>query len=175
MRNKASITLFELALCAIYGSLLLAGKVILEAFPNIHLVGMFTVLLTFVYRFKALISIYVFVLLSGIIYGFGIWWWPYIYIWAVLWAITMLIPKTISKKWAMIVFPIVCSLHGFLYGTLYAPFQALAFGFNLKQTIAWSIAGIPYDIIHGVSNFALGLLIWPLSQAIIKAHKYIHK
>ena len=175
MRNKTKITLFELALCAIYGSLMLVGKVALEALPNIHLVGMFTVLFTFVYRFKALISVYVFVLLSGIIYGFGVWWWPYIYIWAVLWAMAMLIPKNISKKAAMIVFPIVCGLHGFLYGTLYAPFQALAFGFDFEKTILWIIAGIPYDIIHGVSNFALGLLILPLSQAIIKAHKYIYR
>ncbi len=175
MRSKTKITLFELALCAIYGSLMLAGKIAFEALPNIHLVGMFTVLFTFVYRFKALISIYVFVFLSGLIYGFGVWWWPYIYIWAVLWAMAMLIPKSISKKAAMIVFPIVCGLHGLLYGTLYAPFQALAFGFDFKQTVAWIVSGIPYDVIHGVSNFALGLLIWPLSQAIIKAHKYIHK
>ncbi len=175
MRNKTAITLFELALCAMYGALMLVGKFALEFLPNIHLVGMFIVLFTFVYRVKALLSIGVFVSVSGVIMGFGVWWWPYIYIWAILWAMAMLIPKNISKKAAMIVFPIVCSLHGFLYGILYSPFQALAFGFTFKQTVAWIIAGIPYDIIHGVSNFALGLLIWPISQAIIKAHKHIYK
>lgn len=175
MRNKTAITLFELALCAIYGALMLVGKFTLEFLPNIHLVGMFIVLFTFVYRVKALLSIGVFVLVSGVIMGFGVWWWPYIYIWAILWALAMIIPKNISRKWAMIVFPVVCSLHGFLFGTLYAPFQAMAFGFNFKQTIAWIVAGLPFDAIHGVANFALGLLIWPISQAIIKAHKHIYK
>ena len=89
--------------------------------------------------------------------------------------ITPVNPKKISRKWAMVVFPIVCAVHGFLYGTLYAPFQALAFGMDFKQTITWIISGIPWDIVHGVSNFLLGFFVWPISQAIIKAHKHIYK
>ena len=75
-------------------------------------------------------------------------------------------PKRIPDKWAAIVYPIICSLHGFAFGALYAPAKALTVGFSFKQTLAWIAAGFVYDIIHGVSNFALGLLILPLSKLI---------
>ena len=153
------------------GALMYASKVLMEVAPNIHLLGVFTVAITVVYRKKALYPIYTYVLINGLFSGFATWWIPYLYLWTVLWGVVMLLPKKVKP----IVYMLVNTSHGFLFGVLYAPAQALLFGMNFEGVIAWIIAGIPYDIIHGVSNFALGLLIWPLSQAIIKAHKYIHK
>ena len=46
---------------------------------------------------------------------------------------------------------------------LYAPAQALMFGFDFDKTIAWIISGLPWDLVHGVSNFFLGYLIYPLT------------
>ena len=69
------------------------SKIILEWAPNVHLLGMFTMAFTLVYRKKALIPIYVFALLLGVLNGFNAWWVPYLYIWTLLWGITMLLPK----------------------------------------------------------------------------------
>jgi len=66
---------------------------------------------------------------------------------------------------------IVCSLHGFLYGTLYAPVQAVIYGYDFKATIAWIIAGLPFDAIHGTSNFICGLIIVPLSKLLVKLNQ----
>ena len=74
--------------------------------------------------------------------------------------------KKMPKKVAPWVYMTVCSLHGFLYGTLYAPVQALMFGYNFGQTLAWISMGLYFDAIHGVSNFVLGLMIVPLVRAI---------
>ena len=93
------------------------------------------------------------------------------YIWTVLWAFTMLIPKFKSKSLTAAVYIIVCGLHGFLFGTLYAPAQALLFGLDFKGTIAWIIAGFPFDIIHGVCNLLLGTLIYPLTLVLEKITK----
>lgn len=175
MQSKKKLTIFEMALFAMYAALMVASKYAMEILPNIHLLGMFIVLFTYIYRVKALIPIYIFVGVTGLIAGFDMWWLPYTYVWAVLWAAAMLIPKNISKKAALIVFPIVCSLHGFLYGILYAPVQAIMFGYSIEQTVAWIVSGIPFDITHGISNFAMGLLIYPLSEVIKKAHKYIYR
>ena len=71
-------------------------------------------------------------------------------------------------KIAAIVYPIVCSLHGFAFGTLYAPAQALMFGLNFEQMVAWIIAGIPFDVIHGVSNIFTGMLVVPFSELMKK-------
>jgi energy-coupling factor transport system substrate-specific component len=45
------------------------------------------------------------------------------------------------------------------------------FGFDFEQTIAWIIAGIPFDIIHGISNFIVGLLVLPTSELLSKLYK----
>ena len=103
-----------------------ASKMIMEVAPNVHLLGVFTVAFTVVYRKKALYPIYTYVLL----------------------------------------YIICCSLHGFLFGTLYAPAQAILYGMGFKATIAWIIAGLPWDAIHGVSNLVCGLLIMPIVKIL---------
>lgn len=148
------------------------SKIITEALPNIHLLGMFTMLFTIVFRKKALIPIYVYVFINGLYAGFNAWWVPYLYIWTVLWGITMLLPKNIPRKVARVIYPIICALHGLLFGTLYAPAQALMFDLNFKQTIAWIAAGLPWDAIHCAGNFCAGMLIAPLSEQLKKiTHK----
>jgi len=84
----------------------------------------------------------------------------------------MVLPKNLDKKAQPLLYMVVCSAHGFLYGTLYAPAQALMFGLDLKSTIAWIIAGLPWDFVHGVSNFFTGALVLPLASALKQAERY---
>ena len=161
----------EMTVFAMLGAVMYVSKIAMEGLPNVHLLGVFTIAITLVYRKKALYAVYTYVFLNGLFGGFSIWWIPYLYIWTVLWAITMILPKNIPAKAKPIVYMVVCSLHGFLFGTLYAPAQALLFGLDFKQTISWIVAGFPYDCIHGVSNFFCGLLIIPIVKALEKAEK----
>ena len=115
------------------------SKMIMEMAPNVHLLGVFIVAFTVVYRKKALYPIYVFVLLNGMFCGFAGWWIPYLYIWTVLWGIVMLLPQNMPKKVQPFVYMAVCAVHGFLYGTLYAPVQAALYGLNFKGMIAWIV------------------------------------
>ena len=150
------------------GALMFVSKLLMEIFPNIHLIGMLTMVCAATYRWRGLIPIYVYVLLNGIYAGFSMWWIPYTYIWTILWAITMLIPERTPRALKRVLYPIVCALHGFAFGTLYAPVQALMFGLSFEGMIAWIIAGIPFDIIHGISNIFTGMLVLPLSAMIKK-------
>ena len=156
----------ELCIFSMLGAVMFTSKIVMEGLPNIHLLGVLTIVYTIVYRKKALVPIYVYVMLNGLFAGFNLWWLPYTYIWTLLWGVTMLLPQKMSRKVSIIVSSVICSLHGFLYGILYAPAQALMFGLNFKQTVAWVIAGFPFDMIHGISNLALGLLIVPLSEVL---------
>lgn len=153
------------------GTIMFASKIIMEVLPNIHLLAVFTTVFTVVFRKKALIPIYVYVLINGIWAGFAIWWIPHTYLWLVLWAVVMLLPRNMSPKASAIVYPIVCGLHGLFYGTLYAPAQALLFGLNFKQMLLWIVAGLPFDAIHAVGNLAGGLLIYPLVKVMKKQLK----
>ena len=148
------------------GAIMYASKMIMEIAPNVHLLGTFVIAYTLVYGKKALYPIYVFVLLTGVYAGFATWWIPYLYLWTVLWAVVMILPKNMPKKIRPFVYMTVCAAHGFLYGTLYAPAQAFFFGLNHEGTIAWIVAGLPWDFVHGVSNFFCGMLILPIVRVL---------
>lgn len=165
-KESNSLTTVEITKFTMLGTLMFCSKIIMEWIPNIHLLGMLTMVYTLAYRKKGLIPIYVFVMLTGLYAGFSPWWVPYLYIWTSLWAITMLLPQKIPVKVAAIVYPVICALHGFLFGTLYAPGQAIMFGLNFQQMIAWIVSGLPWDILQGIGNFFAGFLIIPLLKLI---------
>ena len=163
--------IFEMVLFAMFAALMFCSKIIMEAAPTLHLLGTFVMLCTVVFRVKALIPLYLYVIVQGIYAGFAQWWMPYLYVWTVLWGMTMLIPKNIPKWLAAIVYPAVCALHGFCFGIIYAPGQALIYGLDFKGMLVWISMGFYFDIIHGISNIFTGMLILPLSELIKKLMK----
>ena len=169
------LTTKEIVVFAMLGVIMYASKLILEFAPNVHLLGVFTMAYTIVYRKKALYPIYTYVLLNGMFYGFAAWWIPYLYVWALLWGVTLLLvkklPEQMPKKWQSLLYMSVCAVHGFLFGTLYAPVQALLFGFSFQTTLAWIAAGLPWDALHGAGNLITGLLIVPLAKLLRKLNQ----
>ncbi len=157
---------------AMLGSLMFCSKIIMEALPNIHLLGMFTMVFTVVFRIKALIPLYIFVILNGLYGGFSLWWMPYLYIWTILWGITMLLPQKMPRRFAMLVYPCVCALHGLAFGLLYAPAQALLFHLDFREMLLWVASGVPFDIMHGIGNLCAGMLILPLAELLKKLMRY---
>ena len=153
---------------AMLGTIMFVSKIAMEALPNIHLLGMLTIAYTAVVRTKALIPIYIYVFLNGLFAGFNMWWIPYLYIWTVLWGLAMLIPQKSPKAVKLVLFPLLCALHGFAFGALYAPVQALIAHFTFEQTLAWIAAGFTFDIIHGIGNFTVGLFAVPLSSLLAR-------
>lgn len=157
-----------MALFSMFGALMFTSKVLMEFLPNIHLLGMFIMVFTVVFRAKALIPLYIYVFINGVFAGFDIWWIPYLYIWTILWGITMLLPKRMPRKVAYIVYPIVCCLHGLFFGALYAPAQALLYGYTFEQTLVWISMGLSFDILHCIGDFCLGFLVLPVSELLKK-------
>lgn len=158
-------------LLTIFGVIMFATKKVMEFLPNIHLLGMFVVLLTVVFRSRALISVYVYVFLDGAFSGFALWWIPYLYIWTVLWGMVMLLPRKMPDKVAFFVYPLICGFHGLIFGILYAPGQALLFGLSFKEMISWIAFGAVFDVIHAVSDFCMGFLVLPLLKPLLKMKK----
>ena len=169
--QKRRRRIFEIAVFPMLGAIMFCSKLLMEALPNIHIVGMLVMIYTVVFRVKALIPIYIFVFLTGLYAGFDIWWIPYLYIWTVLWAITMLLPKKMPRAAAIAVFSVICGLHGFFYGVLYVPVEALAYNLDFKKVVLWLIKGIPFDVLHGVGNLVFGSFVYPLSEIVNKIMK----
>ena len=159
-RRNSFYFLFRLVLFAMLGALMYASKWALQMLPNIHLIGFFIISFTVVYRFQAIFPIYVFVFLCGVFDGFGTWWVPYLYIWTILWAVTLLIPKKLAhSKWGYLIFPVLGGIYGLCFGTLYTPVYALLMGFDLPAAIAWIAKGFVFDIYHCIGNVASALLV----------------
>lgn len=167
-------TVKETALFSLLGALMLVSKLALEFLPNVHMLAALTIAYTVCFRKKALYPIYVYVFLNGLVSGFSLWWIPYLYLWTILWGVTMLLPKNMKPKVAVPVYMVVAGLHGLLFGTMYAPAQALMFGLDFNGMIAWIIAGLPWDAVHGISNFFMALLILPIVKIIKLAQKQAH-
>lgn len=160
------INLKELAVFSVLGAFMYISKMIMEFLPNVHLLATLTIAFTLVWRQKALYPITVFILLTGLFSGFAMWWVPYLYIWYVLWGGAMLLPNFKNRAIASAVYMALAAAHGFLYGVLYAPWQAFWMGLDFDAVVAWIVAGLPFDLIHGVSNLLCGALIIPIAAAL---------
>ena len=175
-RAHTARRIFEMVLFAMLGSLMFCSKIVLEALPNIHLLGMLTVVYTIVFRYKALIPLYIYVFLNGIFCGFATWWVPYLYIWTILWGVVMLLPRQMPRPVACVVYALVCALHGLFFGVLYAPFQALAFGLGWQGMLTWIAKGFVFDMLHFSGNIAGGMFIVPLAELLGRLHrKYLSR
>lgn len=169
-QTKRRLTVREIAIFAMLGGIMFCSRLLMAALPNIHFVGTLTVAYTLTYRKKALIPLYVYVALEGIYaicIGMILWWLPYLYIWTILWGMTMLLPKRLPQGVLAVLLPLVSALHGLAAcGALYAPAQALMFGLDFNGMLAWIVAGIPFDLMHAFGNLLLGFLILPLYKLL---------
>jgi hypothetical protein len=158
------------------GATILASQIITYGIPGVQLVMILLATITLTYRWRALIPIYVYVLLYLQYFGFFAWNLPYLYIWIPLWSVFMLAGKLADKfrlpnKIRVPLYMILCGLCGLSFGTLYAPFWALIAGLSFNQTLAWIAAGLPVDFTYAVCNFAAGILIVPLSELLKKLNR----
>ena len=166
--QKSKISLKELIVYSMLGTIMFLSDLLMEALPNIHALAMFIALFTLLFRARALIPIYVYVMLTGIYAGLALWWVPYLYIWTILWAAIMLIPKKINDKWKFAIAITLCALHGLFFGILYAPMQAIMYGLSFKAMLTWILTGTVFDVIHMLGNLAMSFLIIPLYRTMKK-------
>lgn len=167
-RRNAVLTPKESIVFALLGAMMFLSDLLMEALPNIHLLGLFIAAITLTYRKKALFPIYVYVVLIGLAGGFGLWWLPYLYIWTLLWLLLMLIPRKLPRRLYFPLVHITVVLHGLAFGTLYAPVQAIMWGLDLAGMIAWIVAGLSFDLLHALGNFIFGFFIPPFTALLCR-------
>jgi energy-coupling factor transport system substrate-specific component len=152
----------DIVIIGMLGALLIAVQVGLRFIPNIELVSLFIIVFTIVFHKKALYIITIFVLLEGFIYGFGLWWINYLYIWFILYFITTVFKAERSPfLWA-----VISGGYGLAFGAL-CTFPYFFIGFSggslingFQSAFAYWISGIPFDITHGIANFIIALILF---------------
>ena len=156
LAKKPRISTRELVLYGLLGGLMTASQVAMAALPNIHIVGVLVLLCAQVFGLRALYPVYIFVTLEILIFGMGLWAINYLYVWAILVLIGVVLKKTHAGRlgWA-----VAAGVFGMLFGALCAIPHFFIGGWSMA--FAYWISGIPYDLIHGVANFALTLILLP--------------
>ena len=158
-----------LTVFAMLGVIMFISDIMMEFLPNIHIVGVLVVVYTIAFRWHALLPIYIYVFLNGLYSGFGIWWLAYLYIWAILWGVSMLVPRRFGRKTKTVLYVFLCALHGFAFGFLYLPVQAIYNSSPSYLMAWWSVGFVTADVYHGIGNLIFGaLLIYPLSRILLR-------
>ncbi len=142
-----------------------AGKLALAYLPNVEIVTFLIIMFAAVYGLKSIIAVLVFVGVECLLWPVSLWSVMYLYIWPLLAVLAYLCRKQ-SSVWFWSIFS---ALYGFCFGALCAVVYIFTSG--IHTAVTWWIAGIPFDLIHGVSNFAIMLILY---RPIRKVFSYYH-
>ena len=152
------LSLRELILLGLLGAVLVLAQVALMFLPNIELVSLLLIVYTRVFGRRAFYPLAVFILLEGALYGFGLWWVSYLYVWPLLVGITL----PLRKNQSALLWAILSGGFGLLFGALCSIPYLFAGG--PAAAISYWVAGIPFDLLHCAGNAAAALLCGPLTR-----------
>ncbi len=125
-----------IVVAAFLAAVLAASKYALDGLPNIELVSLLIILYTLEFPSLVFPAVYTYLLVYGLLNGFGLWWWA-----------------------------LLSGIFGLCYGALYA--VAHAFVAGPAGGVAYWVAGIPFDFVHGAGNFAAALVLFsPLRRCL---------
>ena len=138
------------------GALIFATKFALASIPNINLNSLLIILAVVFFGWKALYSVGIYILLEGLVFGFGIWWFSYPFVWPVLVVAAMILRRNDSA----VIWAVVAGVYGLIFGPLmYIPYFFINGGWEMY--FAMWVNGIPFDLTHCAGNFVFTLVLYP--------------
>ena len=150
-----------MCLLALMGALMFVMQVAMAPVRNVHMTDVLIILTAVFFGWRVMYSVFVFVALEGLMWGFGLWVLSYMYLWPILAAAAVLMRKNDSS----IVWAIVAALHGLFFGLGCSIPYLFIGGWNMAFT--YFITGIPFDIRHCIGNFVLTFVLYrPLKRAM---------
>ena len=166
--KRGSITTADVTLVGMMVAVIEACKFSMAALPNLELTSFWVILFALCFGRRIYLVVPVFTLLEGVVYGFGMWWFMYLYSWPAL----ALIARSLRKMDSAFGWAVVSGMFGLMFGALCSiPYGILGaadgLSSGLRAAFSWWIAGIPFDLIHGAGNFALMLVLYrPMRRAM---------
>ena len=153
--KSARLSIREIAELSLFCALMVAGKECLRLIPNVHPVTLLLLLATAVYGAKALYPAFGFALLEIALY---------------VWPIVVLAALPFRRSESRAFWAAIAGLHGLCFGALCAISYFFIGGWQMA--FSWWVSGIPYDVIHCVSNTVLVFVLFPpLRRALERAKK----
>ena len=175
------LTVREISVLGLLLGFMEAGKRMLDLVPNVEVITLLFILYALYLGKKAYIIAIAFTLLETSVWGVHTWVIMYLYVWPLL--ITLAIAHHRRKMRGVKTAPggeygIIQSEHGAFcilaaaFGLFFGAMCTIPYFFigGPSMAFTWWIAGIPYDILHCVSNFLICLLLFrPLNYLFHRA------
>lgn len=174
-KKKIKITIQDTCMIGMLVAVIEVCKVALNFLPNIEVTSFWLIMFTIFFGRKIAFVVPVFILIEGCIYGFNTWWIMYLYIWPLL----VLLTWTFRKQQSIWFWSILSGVFGLLFGLLcsipYVVIGAVDGGIRngLYAGFTWWVAGIPWDIVHCVSNFVLMTVLYYPVRALLEKIKHM--
>lgn len=161
--SDPKISVKDVAYLGISLAILEASKIALDVLPNIEVITLLFIIYTLSFGRKTILVAVAFTAVECFLKGFNVWSFMYLYIWPLL--IMMVIFASRHKAGHLF----YCLLSGF-FGLFFGMFCSIPYLFigGWRMAVTWWVSGIPYDIIHCVSNFVLCLLLFKPLSSIMK-------
>ena len=162
------LSLRQIALFGVLGSLTFGAKVAMSGLPNIEPVSLMVILFAVVFGWKGLYPMYLYVLMEVMLYGINLWNINYLYIWAVLFGAAIIMRRLKNPLlWAAL-----SGVFGMAFGLLCSPVYMAIGGFDYG--IRWWLTGLVFDVTHAVGNFTIALVLFtPLRRLLTRLYAKI--
>ena len=161
-QTKLKLAAKDITLIALMVAVIEVCRVTLSQIPDVGLTSFWIIMFTLYFGKRIFYGIPVFILIEGAIWGFGPWWIMYLYTWPLLAIVTLLLKKMKTAwEWSVI---------SGVFGLLFGFFCAIPYLFTsgLVGAFTWWVRGIPWDLVHGIANFAIMLVLYEPMRRVMK-------
>lgn len=171
--TRVKSTAYDVALVGLMVAFIEVCKVAMMNIPNVEMTTFLLVMFTLFFGKLVLLVVPVFILIEGVMFGFGLWWVMYLYVWPLLVLVTWVFRKQESVWFWSIVAGAFGLLYGFFCSFPYFFIGAVDGGFagGFSMAFSWWIAGVPWDLVHGAANFAIMLVLYKPMRTILQKTK----
>lgn len=152
-----------MVLCGILAAIMAALQVAMSPLPNLEPVSLLVLVYTRVFGWQIFHILAVFILAEGLVFGFGLWWLSYLYVWPV-WVLMVRMLSYKDTDRPAIIWAVASGAFGLGFGALCALPYLVG---GPWAAVSYWIAGIPFDLMHCGGNFVLALVLAnPLYQLL---------
>lgn len=145
----------KLTRIACSSAILFVSQIILRSIPNVELVSLLIIIMTLTFEREMYLTTIVFALMEVLVYGFGVWVVMYFYIWNVLVFLVLRLKKSFKED--VVLWSVLSGIYGVCFGALSA---LIYLPINRSYMIVYWIAGLKFDLIHGIGNYTMAVLLF---------------
>ncbi|HHX69289.1 MAG: ECF transporter S component [Miniphocaeibacter sp.] len=160
----------KLTFLSLLSAATIAGRIFFQFLPNIQPVTSIIIFTAIYFSFIDAILLNILVIfISNLYLGFGIWTIYQIVSYGIIILIASILKNFKKFKTSILLQSIYCLFSGFIFGFVYSLLISSMFA-SLKSYWVYLLADIPFNLLHGIGNFVIYLIIVPILLNITKKY-----